>query len=124
MALLTKDQIGSANRLPHVDVEVPELGGAVRIRTMRARDREQLALAMHRAKDAEDSPGFQSMLVARCAIDEQGQPLFTANEAGDLNGFALQRLFEEALKLNKMGRYEEDEVKNSATAPQNGSSSD
>ena len=124
MALLTRDQIqNGANRLPHVDVECPELGGAVRIRTMRAREQERLALMMHKAKDVEDSPGFRSLLVAQCAIDENGEPLLTAEQAGNLNGFALQRVFEAALQLNRMGRFEEETLKNSEPAPNGESSS-
>ena len=122
MALLTRESIAANNHLPHTDVDCPELGGAVRIRTMRGKDKEALSVAMSKANDGD--AGFMSLLVARCAVDESGQLLFDSPEAaGEINGIALQKLFTAALELNRMGRFEEDAVKNSGAVPSGESSS-
>ena len=128
MALLSREQVVANNRLPHVDVDVPELGeGAqVRIRTMRGHEKESLSLAMAESRKAnKGGAGFMSTLVCQCAIDEQGAPLFGSPEdAGSLNGVALERLFRAAFDLNGMGKSDEDILKNSGAARSAVSSSD
>lgn len=122
MALLTKESIAQNNHLPHVDVDCPELGGAVRIRTMRGKDKEVMALQL--AKRQEGEAGYMARLVAICAVDEHGALLFdNPEQAGELNAVALQRLFVEAQKLNKLGHFEDDAVPNSDADPSGESSS-
>lgn len=103
MAYLTKEAILAAEDRKFVDVEVPEWGGTVRIGTMTAaaRDRFELTLIKHRRSEGDTS--IRAALVAACAVDEKGDPLFTASDLERLaakSAAALGRLFDAASDLN------------------------
>ena len=81
------------------DVETPEWGGTVRVRSLTGLQRSKL-LAQSDDASAEN---WIERLVAACACDENGEPLF---ETGDIealkqkNNKALQRIFLAADDLN------------------------
>ena len=94
----------SAPDLPHEDVAVPEWGGTVRIRTMMSRERDQFEgwLLANSGKHE----NVRGHLVALCAVGEDGQRLFTIEQAaalGEKSAKAMDRLFEAAQRLNGMG---------------------
>lgn len=102
--LLSAAAILSAPDLPHEDVAVPEWGGTVRIRTMMSRERDQFEgwLLANSGKHE----NVRGHLVALCAVGEDGQRLFTIEQAaalGEKSAKAMDRLFEAAQRLNGMG---------------------
>lgn len=107
MGLLGRDAIIAAVDLETADVEVPEWGGSVRVRTITAQDRERFSALSRAEKDAETDIGFQALFVAFCAVDEAGALLFPSaadrQALAGKNAYALSRVFLAAWKLNRMG---------------------
>lgn len=117
-----------ASTLEYVDVPVPEWTPAdceepmkVRLRVMTGE--EAIEFAEHQAAlNAPMQPGQARpkrdaimRLVCQCAVDEEGQPLFTRaqlEELGKLSFAVLQRLQDKALVLN--GFAEEDVAQEAA----------
>lgn len=105
MKRLSKAEILSANDLPSEDVDVPEWGGVVRIRTMSGTERDAMeqSLLGPDGKPTRNTRGLRARVVALTAIDEEGNRLFTEGEAeqlGTKSAAALSRLFDAAAKLN------------------------
>lgn len=107
MALLSKDQILSADDTQYEDVPVPEWGGEVRIRGLSGTevDRyEQSVLRLRKGKQDLALMNATARLVAWCMIDEDGSRLFVnedeVKELGKKSGVALQRCFDIAAKLS------------------------
>ncbi|EKE68689.1 hypothetical protein P24_17147 [Oceanibaculum indicum P24] len=102
--LLSAAAILSAADLPHEDVAVPEWGGTVRIRTMMSRERDEFEtwLIANQGKHQ----NVRGHLVALCAVGDDGQRLFTIEQAsalGEKSAKAMDRLFDVAQRLNGMG---------------------
>ncbi|WP_119728335.1 hypothetical protein [Thermomonospora amylolytica] len=116
MALLTKDQILAADDLTTEDVEVPEWGGTVRVRTLTGaeRDRFEESMAQTRGKSVKTNlANLRARLVALCVVDEDGKRLFSDSEAAALgrkSAAALDRVFEAARKLNRMTEEDVEEL--------------
>ena len=101
--MLTKDQILSADDLRHVDVDVPEWGGTIRLQTITARDRQKFHAGG--TKGAMDD--FMERFIVACATDENGKLLFTSEDVkalGSKSAMALNRVFEAAVELNGMSQ--------------------
>ena len=130
MTLLTKSAILAANDLKTQDVDVPEWGGAVRVRAFSGRERDAFEASLVRGdgKDRKvDLTNMRARLVALSVVDEAGQRLFTDEEVdllGAKSGAALDRVFAVAQELNGLsGADVEALVKNSSAAPSGGSTS-
>lgn len=112
--ILTKDQILSANDHRTIEVGVPEWGGTVRLRTMSGKERDsfEFAVATHKAPDGTvDIRGLKALLVAMCAVGEDGQLLFTKADVEALNqksSEALEKVYTKAAYLCGIG---EDTIK-------------
>lgn len=124
---LTADQIFAADDLPHEDVYVPEWRGNVRIRRMGAADKWRTELAILRDKEANGEDAALARTAARwvvaSAINEQGEKLFKPDDVDKLAakcGDAVERLMRAVQRLNPTQDQAE---KNSASAPQDDSSS-
>lgn len=124
MTLLTKSAILSADDLKTEDVEVPEWGGAVRVRAFSGRERDAFEASLVRGdgKDRKvDLTNMRARLVALTVVDETGQKLFTHEDVdllGAKSGAALDRVFAVAQKLNGLSAADvEDLTKNSSGAP-------
>lgn len=126
MTLLTKEQILAADDQPTKDVEVPEWGGTVRIRTMSASERDKWESETY-ADGKVNTLDFRARFCALCIVDEQGARLFTDEEVSTLgrkSAAALQRVFNEAQSLNALSNKDVKELEgNSAAAPEGGNSS-
>ena len=110
--MLTKDQIFAADDLVHTDVEVPEWGGVVRVRTMTGKERQQFQKSAQ--KDGEPTEDFMERLIVACAVDKDGDALFTSDDVKALSeksAAALERVFKSAAKLNGLTQEELDEIK-------------
>ena len=105
--LLSKAAILAANDLPSKDVDVPEWGGTVRIRSMTATDRDAFEIAQLEAqRDGRAAPdNIRARYVAACVIGEDGQPLFDESEVtklGNKSAKALDRVFTAITGMNSV----------------------
>ena len=124
MSLLSKTAILAAQDLQTEDVEVPEWGGAVRVRSFTGRERDAFEASMVRGDGRDrkvDLTNMRARLVGLTVIDETGQRLFTDDEVdllGAKSGAALDRVFAVAQKLNGLSGADEEELsKNSSGVP-------
>lgn len=112
MTLLSKDQILQADDHKTEDVGVPEWGGEVRLRTLSGAERDEFENGIQQQvgnKQIINARNARAKLVAMCAIDEQGQPLFSKADViklGSKSSLALQRVYDVACRMN--GFTEED----------------
>lgn len=108
---LTRDQI-LATKVPEKDVPVPQWAGSVRLRGMDWRQRKTF-LAKHTSNvDGKLVPNelFSVALIAECAIDDAGEPLFTEADIEALaekDPDAIVLLFVEARNLSKLNPDDE-----------------
>jgi len=124
MTLLSKTAILAAQDLQTEDVEVPEWGGAVRVRSFTGRERDAFESSMVRGDGRDrkvDLTNMRARLVGLTVIDESGQRLFTDEEVdllGAKSGAALDRVFAIAQKLNGLSGADVEELsKNSSGVP-------
>ena len=124
MSLLSKTAILAAQDLQTEDVEVPEWGGAVRVRSFTGRERDAFEASMVRGDGRDrkvDLTNMRARLVGLTVIDETGQRLFTDDEVdllGAKSGAALDRVFAVAQKLNGLSGADVEELsKNSSGVP-------
>ena len=124
MNLLSKTAILAAQDLQTEDVEVPEWGGAVRVRSFTGRERDAFEASMVRGEGRDrkvDLTNMRARLVGLTVIDETGQRLFTDDEVdllGAKSGAALDRVFSVAQKLNGLSGADVEELaKNSSGVP-------
>jgi hypothetical protein len=97
--MLTRDQILAATDLPTAQVDVPEWGGSVLVRTMTAGQRDRFEASVQ-GKRIED---IRATLAALTICGEDGSLLFSAEDVAALAGksaLALNRVFETAGRLN------------------------
>lgn len=118
--MLSKDQIRAAEDLKTEDVEVPEWGGIVRVRTMtgRQRDRFNERLAAIREKNQGKLlvRDLRVPVIIAAAVDANGDPLLGQDDANWLDTKAadpLDRVAAAALRVNGMGAEQEELRKNS-----------
>lgn len=92
--MLTRDQILKASRPATVDVDVPSLGGTVRVRAMTAAD--YLLMSSLRQKGQE----WALPTLARCVVDDGGNALFSESEIGVLPMDAADALMTAMLEVS------------------------
>ncbi len=117
---LSKDQILEADDLQNQEVDVPEWGGSVYVRSMTGADRDAFEASMVTVNpDGSRTPDMRNLrakLVALTLVDEAGNRLFEVADIPRLalkSAAALERVFEAAQRLNGLGvKAEEDAVKN------------
>lgn len=113
MALLTKSAILKAQDFKTTDVDVPEWGGTVRLRTMSGTERDEFEQLCMQASKNNSFAGMRARLVSLTAVDETGERLFNDKEVealGNKSSKALQRLFDSAQKLNGITDDEVEEL--------------
>lgn len=129
--LLTKDQILEAADLKNEQIDVPEWGGSVLVRTMTGADRDAFEQSMISTQaDGTRKPNMVNMrskLVALTLVDEGGNLLFTLSDVERLalkSAAALERVFSAAQRINGLGDQAEAlAVKNSVADLSAGSTS-
>lgn len=125
MALLSKDQIWQAKDTQIVDVHVPEWGGKIRLRGLSGKERDDFEAASIQqiGNDVRvNKRNFRARLIAACAINEDGSPLFDKSDIihlGQKSARALDRVFSVCLEINGMGQ---DDVKDLTENLENGQS--
>lgn len=123
MAILSQDQILNADDAKRELVEVPEWGGSVYVRTLKAKDRdsyESSIIGDDGKFDIKKYANATARLAALCMCDETGKRIFDDAKIGALgekSAEALHRVVQAARKMNKLGEDAvEDAVKNSEAA--------
>lgn len=101
--MLTREAILAAQDLKSEDVDVPEWGGSIRIRTMTGAERDKLLTGLTGADGKFQAHGYRTRLLACCIVDEGGHPLFSADELSGKNPLVTDRLFTIADRLNSIG---------------------
>ncbi|HUX01014.1 MAG TPA: hypothetical protein VMY35_08540 [Phycisphaerae bacterium] len=134
MERLSRETILGAADMPFEDVEVPEWGGAVRVRTMTGAVRDEFEQEVQDRKRGKgrnasiDVRGMKARIVALTACDENGELLFGIDDIAALNAKnakALDRLFQVASRLNGLSDEDvEDLAKNSDSGPSGAPGSD
>lgn len=103
---LDRQSILAASDLQTETVPVPEWGGDIIIRTLTASARD-LADQVLKGADDEGNGLQAARFIAACAVDEQGQPLFTEADITQLAGKAnhvITRVFRACLRVNGIGK--------------------
>jgi hypothetical protein len=122
-----RDDILAAQDRPIEPVATPEwpaVDGKLFLRTLSALEREHFAQSYRSNGDGKLGGARANVMARFCVLvlcDAQGQPVFTeadAVELGQKAGHVLDRIFNAARKLNKIGvEASEELLKNSASGP-------
>ena len=107
MALLSRDQIVSADDTQSEIVNVPEWGGEVKIIGLTGEEVDRYEASVLRLRKGKPDVALQNAtarLVAWCMVDESNSRLFSneadLKELGKKSGVALQRCFDVAARLS------------------------
>lgn len=101
----TKALIMAAQDLPVEELEVPEWGCWVRIKTLTAAERDNFEAEIVQRNGRDTRMNLRNMrakLVAATVVDEEGRPLFTLADVealGQKSAKALDRIFTKAQEL-------------------------
>lgn len=129
---LTKDQILESNDLKNIEVEVPEWGGSVLVRTMTGADRaafeESMVDVQPDGTRKANVSNLRLKLVALTVVDDAGNRMFGIDDIERLglkSSAAIERVFEAAQGINGMSAYSKAQAaKNSESAQSGASTSD
>ena len=132
MTFLNKDQILKADDLKTVDIEVPEWTpegasepSVVRLRTLTSGERDKFesdSMIQKGANTRMNLVNMRARLIVLCAVDEGGHRIFRNEDVtalGAKSSLALDRLFNEARKLNGMSQEDVAELTEGFTEGQN-----
>lgn len=106
MSLLSRDQILGADDRTYEVVSCPEWGGEVRLRSLTGSERDEWENSLVRQvgkKQVANMRNARAKLIALCAVDEAGQPLFGPGDViklGSKNAAPMDRLFEACQRLS------------------------
>jgi len=121
---LTKEAILAADDVQLEDVEVPEWGGAVRVKSLMGNERDALEASMivGKGKNANvNLANLRAKLVARSIVDGDGNRIFEDSDIaalGKKSAAALNRVYEVAQRLSGITQDDVDELtKNSEATP-------
>lgn len=116
MALLSRDAILAADDREYEVVPCPEWGGEVRLRSLTGAERDayEQSLVQTRGKSREmNLRNARAKLVALCAVDENGNRLFSDQDVAALgrkNAKPLDRLFDVARRLSGLSEGDVDRL--------------
>lgn len=122
--ILTKDLILQADDRRTQTVEVPEWGGAVIVKTLSGTERDQFEESIL-VGGKRDFKGVRAKLVALSIIGEDGERLFTFEEAkllGEKSSLALDRVFGVAQRLSGFTTKDMEELNENLSGGQSGDS--
>lgn len=113
MAILSKEDILNKSDLNTKVVEVPEWGGEVIVSTMSGFVRDKFEASLVGKAGGTNTQNIRARLAAACLVDEKGNLLFTEQEVvklGNKSSAALDRIFDVAQKMNRIGDREIEEL--------------
>lgn len=105
---LTREEVLAAQDVQTEAVNIPDWGGWLRIKTLTGKERDAMELAnfmAQRGDAATNTLNIRARLVARTAVDEAGNRLFSDEDVvalGEKSGVALDRAFSVANRLNRL----------------------
>lgn len=108
MTYLTRDQIITVDDRTYEDVECPEWGGTVRIRSLSAGefDRYQKSIINQKGNNRTvNLENVRTKLCVLCMVDDKGNQLFSEGDIGALSRKSskpVDRIFEAAQRLTGM----------------------
>ncbi|HOX23343.1 MAG TPA: hypothetical protein PLL10_07760 [Elusimicrobiales bacterium] len=114
--LLNKEQIKTVSDLETQDIEVPEWGGTVRLKSLTGAERDRFEASVVQGQGRNTTVNMQNLrakLVAQSAIGEDGKPLFTEEDVkwlGEKSAKALNRLFNAAQTLSGLSESDVKEL--------------
>jgi len=110
MTHLSRELILEASDLTQAQVDVPEWGGFVMVRTMTGVDRNAFEQSVVKVQldgtREQDLTNVRVNLIALTAVDEAGNLLFSKDDVarlGTKSSKALNRVFEASSELNALG---------------------
>lgn len=124
---LSREQFLSAAVLPIEEVDVPALGGKVRVRglTLAQRDEYEASVIDSRGKRISlNRENLRAKLIVRCVIDANGDRLFKDEDApavGHLPAAALEPLFEASQRLSGLSPSDVEDLAGNSERGQPGS---
>lgn len=102
--ILGRSEILDVSDLNYEIVDVPEWGGAVRLKTMTGKQRHAFQAIVGKLKNPEEIVEY---LVATSVVNGDGEPIFEFSDVqalGAKSAKALNRVFRAAARLNGMTR--------------------
>ena len=125
--ILSKTDILSANDLKREEVEVPEWGGTVLVRSFTADAKDAMEFKLYQMSQ-KHGVGIRAAYVGLALVDDMGQRLFADDEIpmlGTKFAGAVDRVFEVVARLNRITQKDIEELeKNSEAALGGGLPSD
>ena len=100
--VLTRDEILVADDLPSEEINIPEWGGMVHVRTLTGTERD----AFEQQGLGGDGANYRARLAVASVVDDKGGQLFKATDAealGAKSSKALDKVFDVACRLNGFG---------------------
>jgi hypothetical protein len=104
------------------ELEIPEWGGSLFIRTMRGIDRDSWEWEQGQAiREGRTPENIRATLAVRCICDKDGVLLFTKSDApalGNKSGAVLDRIWSAARSLNHISDEDVEELEKNSETPQ------
>lgn len=108
MSFLSKEQILHADDREYEEVDVPEWGGKVMVRSMTGKERDKFEASTVVMKNGQQTPNLENLrarLISMCVVTEDRSALLFDSAAdvqvlGNRNTRALQRIFNACQRLN------------------------
>lgn len=128
MPYLDREAIFAIADLTYEDVEVPEWGGTVRVRSLTAADRDayEAGLLDQRGRGVRvNMRNARARLVALSVVDADGNRLFSEADVerlGQKSAAALDRVFDVATRLSGLAQRDLEELTEDFSPDQNGGS--
>lgn len=113
---LSKEDILKQEDLKYVEVDCPEWGGKVRLKTMTGLERDSFEASLFDGKAGSEKTNLKNLrakLLAICLVNGEGKRLFGDREIDALGGKsakALDKLYTIASELNAIGAKDVDEL--------------
>lgn len=126
--VLNRDIILSADDLKVEEVDIPEWGGIVYVRTLTAKERDAFENSMVEVRGKGKNQtrelrirNLRAGLAVRCLVDSEGNRLFNdgdADELGNKSGSALDKIYDVASRLAGMSAEDAEELLGNSEADQ------
>ncbi|MET0419011.1 MAG: hypothetical protein ABW022_23610 [Actinoplanes sp.] len=116
MAFLTRDQIVEADDTEYAEVDCPEWGGKVRLKSIRGKQRDAYEQSLIQERGGSRQMNLlnaRAKLIVLCAVDEAGALLFSPddlNALGRKNAKPLDRLFDACRRLAGLSEDDVEEL--------------
>lgn len=106
--LTKKDLLKKAGDLKTEAVEVPEWDGVVMVKEMTAAQRDEFDDWI--LKSGDNRASFRAKVVAMCAVDEEGKPLFSPLDIPDLSKTSSKALGRISKKIFEISGFSQESV--------------